>query len=206
MPQGVNGDQPVTPPGLNEPRDKEAQPNAVRVLLGALARERVLSKLFPPPVCRAQDVNHETGRGAPSAPARVPRAGPLLSVAPRVRHPPPATPRVLRHGARPALPALLPRRAADDAAHQASLRRLRLPARRAGTALRRRIPGVEAHRRDARAVLGDARGLGRSLRRAVLLPRDALVAVGTVAAAVGDGSDPRGHRQLVRSQVWLPQL
>src|SRR5205814_6456715 len=168
MPQGVNRDQPVTPQVLNELRVKEAQPNAVRVLRGALAGERVLSKLFPPPVCRAQDVHHEAGGGAPPAPARLPRAGPLLPVAARVRHPAPATPRVLRYGARPALPALLPRRAADDAAHQTPLRRLRLPARRAGTSLRRRISGVEAHRRDARTILGDAGGVGSALLGALL--------------------------------------
>src|ERR1700694_6048446 len=156
--------------------------NVVCVLHRPLACERLFSELLPSPLRRAQDVYAEAARGARATPIDLPRARPLLSVAARVRHPASAAPRILGHAARSALTPLLPRRAADDASHQAPLRRLCLPARGTRTALCRRIPGVEAHRRDARAVLGGAGGLGRALLRAVLLPCHALVAVGTAAA------------------------
>src|ERR1700682_5825697 len=180
--------------------------NVVCVLHRPLACERVFPELLPSPLRRSQDVYPEAARGARAAPLDLSRARPLLSVAARVRHPASATPRILRHAARSALTPLLPRRAADDASHQAPLRRLRLPARGARTALCWRIPGVEAHRRDARAVLGGAGGLGLASLRALLLPCDALVAMGAPAAPVGDGSHPWRHRELVRPQVWISQL
>src|SRR2546423_15413729 len=65
---------------------------------------------------------------------------------------------------------------------------------------------MEAPRRDARAVLGDADRLGRAVLGALLLLCDALVAVGAPALAMGAGPDPRRNRQLVRPQVRLPEL
>src|SRR5438270_7964412 len=184
------------------PRRSDALP----VLLRSLDLERVLPELLPAPICRPQDVHRLASHRARAAPDDLPRPGRLVSVPPRIRHPPSAAPRVLRHATRSALAPLLPRCAADDASHQASLRRLCIPARGARTSLRRRLPGMEAPRRDARPVLGDADRLGRALLGALLRVRDALVAVGAPALAVGPRPDPRGDRQLVRPQIRLPEL
>src|SRR4051812_13461398 len=100
----------------------------LRLLRQPLARERLLPELLPSPVRRASDVHHEPARGAQGPSARLSGAGPLLPFAARLRHPPPAAPRLLRHGARSALAAILLQRAADDAPYQTPLRRLRLPA------------------------------------------------------------------------------
>src|SRR5207249_7630304 len=129
------------------------------------------------PVRGAPDVHDEAAGGARAPSADLPGAGSLVSIATRLRDPAPAASCFLRHRARSSLAPVLPQRLADDAPHQAPLRRLRLPARGARAAFRRRIPGVEAHRPDARAVVVGSRRLGRALLPAVLPPRDPLVAV-----------------------------
>src|SRR3954468_9715729 len=153
-------------------------PNDLRDLRSALDRQRLLPELLPAPVRRPSHVHDGSAYRAPAAPAHLPGAGPLVFVAPRLRHPPPAAPRLLGHRSRSALALELPQCNADDDVHQASVRRIRLPPRGARGPVPRRLSGMEAHRRDALPVVGDADRLGRALLGAVFPLRNPRLAVG----------------------------
>src|SRR5438445_8567490 len=153
-------------------------PDDLLAIRDALVRERLLPELLPPSLRRAPHVHDEPANRAGAAPAHLSRAGPILSLSARVRDPSSAASRVLRYGTRSALAVELPQCAADDARDQAPVRRVRLPARRAGGALSRRLPRVEAHRRDARAVVAYAHRLGSALLGSLLPLRDPRLAVG----------------------------
>src|SRR5437588_1750573 len=93
----------------------------LRVFLRTLARQRFLSEPVPAPVRRASDVHDEAAGGARAPSARLPGAGPLVSIAARVRDPAPAASCIFRYRARPSLAPVLPQRPADDASHQGPL-------------------------------------------------------------------------------------
>src|SRR5262249_10507098 len=155
-------------------------------------------QLLPASVRGASDVHRVSAGGARAPPPHLPRPGPVVPLAARVRDPPPRASRVLGYGAGSALARVLFQRADDDAPHQAPVRRLRLPPRGARAPLPGWIPRVATHRRPASGLLVGADWLGRSVLRAILPLRHPLVVVGAASAAVGDGPDPRGDRQLGR--------
>src|SRR3979411_2317021 len=89
-------------------------PNDLRLLRWTLARERSLPETLPAPLRRAPHVHHEPARRARTAPPHLPGAGGVGPLAARVRHSPPAAPRLLRHRAGPARAGAIQECDADD--------------------------------------------------------------------------------------------
>ena len=100
---------------------------------------------------------------------------------------------------------LFPGLFADDVPDQAHLSRAGLLPETARAPLRRRLPQLAPARMDGQE-LDDADRLGRQLRGVLLVLRHRELAVVAAAGALDHGRGPRGDRELVGTQVRLPEL